>query len=447
MIGRRIVGRIVQRIVRHAQFRWFVVLLVLTLLVAGCGQSATPTPTPAVTPLPAVGVASGAGVATASGEIVPAQKADLGFPTPGRVESVMVDVGDRVGAGTVLAAQERTASEASVTGAQAALFQAQARLAELQAGPRLQEIAAAQARVDAAQARLAQLSEGARSEEIAAARAQLAAAQSALQQLYSGPRDDERIEALAALSNSEAALRQAQAAYDNVSWRNDLSSLPESRQLQEATNNYEAAQARFDALYAEPDADAVADARARVQQALTALDGLLTPGSENQIAEAEAQVRSAQAELDLLTAGARDETLASAAAAVTEAGAALQQAEAGLANVELRAPFTGTVTALHVSPGETAQAGQVALTLADMDHLRVETTDLSERDVDRVAVGKRATVFVEPLGAQIEGRVLRIAPQATVIGGDVVYAVIVELDEQLPGLRWGMSVDVTFLDK
>ena len=359
----------------------------------------------------------------------------------------MVDVGDRVEAGTVLVAQERSASEASVIGARAALFQAQAHLAEVQAGPRLQEIAAAQARVDAARARLEQLSEGARSEEIAAARATLAAAQSAQQQLYNGPREDERIDALVALSNAEAALRQAQAAYDQVSWRNDLSGLPESRQLQEATNNYEAAQARYDALYAEPDADAVADARARVQQAQATLDGLLTPGSENQIAEAEALVRSAEAELELLTEGARDESIASAAAAVSEAEAALQYAEAGLASIELRAPFTGTVTALNVSPGEITQAGQVALTLADLDHLRVETTDLSERDVDRVAVGNRATVFIEPLSSEIEGRVLRIAPQATVIGGDVVYAVVVELDQQLPGLRWGMSVDVTLLDE
>ena len=35
-----------------------------------------------------------------------------------------------------------------------------------------------------------------------------------------------------------------------------------------------------------------------------------------------------------------------------------------------------------------------------------------------------------------------IAPQATTIGGDVVYTLYVELGEQLPGLRWGMSVDV-----
>ncbi len=84
----------------------------------------------------------------------------------------------------------------------------------------------------------------------------------------------------------------------------------------------------------------------------------------------------------------------------------------------------------------------MALTLADLDHLRVETTDLSERDVARVAVGQTATVYVEGLGQDIRGRVVRIAPQATTLGGDVVYQVVIELDQQPSGLRWGMSVDV-----
>jgi HlyD family secretion protein len=52
------------------------------------------------------------------------------------------------------------------------------------------------------------------------------------------------------------------------------------------------------------------------------------------------------------------------------------------------------------------------------------------------------SVYVEALGEEIRGQVAGIAPQATTIGGDVVYTVYVELDEQLPSLRWGMSVEV-----
>ncbi len=82
------------------------------------------------------------------------------------------------------------------------------------------------------------------------------------------------------------------------------------------------------------------------------------------------------------------------------------------------------------------------LALTDLLHLQVETTDLSERDVARVALGQEALVYVEALGEEIQGQVVGIAPQATTIGGDVVYTVYVELDEQPAGLRWGMSTEV-----
>ena len=145
------------------------------------------------------------------------------------------------------------------------------------------------------------------------------------------------------------------------------------------------------------------------------------------MAEAEAQVRSAQAELDLLTAGADDGQIATAAMAVTQAEAALKRAQAALEETTLRAPFPGRSQRSTI-PGETVQPGVPVLTLADLDELRMETTDLSERDVARVAVGQPARVFVKPLNEEFPGQVVRIAPQASIIGGDVVYTVVIELD-------------------
>ena len=80
--------------------------------------------------------------------------------------------------------------------------------------------------------------------------------------------------------------------------------------------------------------------------------------------------------------------------------------------------------------------------LGDLEHLRMETSDLSERDVSEVTLGQGATVYIEALNLEVGGTVVEIAPQANTIGGDVVYTVTIELDEQPEGLRWGMSVDV-----
>lgn len=417
------------------------VLLCLALLLAACSPQVTPTPTAAATPLPPV-VSVPGGPVRATGRVLPAQVADLGFSTAGQVQTVAVTVGDVVAAGDLLLALDAAAADADVVQAQAALFRAEANLSALQEGPRSEAVAAAEARVQAAQARLVQLTTPASASEVAAARASLAAAQAALAQLSAGPRQEERIGALAVLANAEAVLRQAQSAYDQVKDRNDVGMLPQSRDLQQATNNYEAAKARYDLLFAGPQADVVAAGRAQVQQAQAALDRLLAPAGAGQIAEAEAQVDAAQAELDLLQAPARNQELAVAAVAVTEAEASLRRAEATRAGREVRAPFGGTVTALAIAAGEMAQPGQVVLTLANLSRLQVETTDLSERDAPLVAVGRPAAILVQASNEQITGWVAAIAPQFTVVGGDVVYAVTIELDEQPADLRWGMTVDV-----
>jgi multidrug resistance efflux pump len=134
---------------------------------------------------------------------------------------------------------------------------------------------------------------------------------------------------------------------------------------------------------------------------------------------------------------------------IVQAQARLEQARLGLAQIErqidaarVRAPFDGTISEVHVHVGQVALPGQTLLSIGDLVTLHAETTDLSERDVARVAVGQEATVYVEALGVEIPGRVAGIAPEATTVGGDVVYKVMVDLDEHPPGLRWGMSVEV-----
>jgi len=52
-------------------------------------------------------------------------------------------------------------------------------------------------------------------------------------------------------------------------------------------------------------------------------------------------------------------------------------------------------------------------------------------------VGQPASVPIEPLAVTLPGRVARIAAPPSTIGGDVGYAVWIDLDEQLATLRWG----------
>jgi multidrug efflux pump subunit AcrA (membrane-fusion protein) len=417
---------------------------VVLVLLAGCAgrPTAAPAPVSAVTPAATPARQPRSGAVSASGKIAPAQKAELSFPAAGRVQTVTVKEGDQVQAGVVLVTLDKAAAEAAVAQAQATLARAQANLAGLKAGPRPEELTAAQAAVDAVQAQLARVKEPARPEEIAAAEAALAAARAAQSKVQAGPDANAVAAAAAELASAQAAVRQAQAAYDQIKGNPDAGRYPQALQLEQATNALAAAQARYRQITASPSAADLAAAQAAVDQAAAALAKTKAAARPADITAAEAEVRRAQAQYDLLKAGVRPEPLAAAAADISAAEAALWRAQVDLANTELAAPFAGVVTALKVNPGEMALPGQVVLTLADLSHLRVETTDLSERDVARVAIGRPATVSVDALGAQIAGHVAAIAPQANVVAGDVVYTVVVELDNPPAGLRWGMSAEV-----
>jgi HlyD family secretion protein len=75
-------------------------------------------------------------------------EAQMSFRIPGRLEKRLVDEGDFVTAGQVLATLEKADQEIATARAMAALAQAQAQLAELEAGSRTQEIESARAELE-----------------------------------------------------------------------------------------------------------------------------------------------------------------------------------------------------------------------------------------------------------------------------------------------------------
>ena len=376
----------------------------------------------------------------ADAKVVPVQYADLSMPTSGIVDEVLVAEGGQVQAGDVIVRLQNVRQQAAVEQARAALFRAQAQMAELEAGARIEEIEAAQASVDAAKARLSQLSDPARPEEIKAAEAEVTSAQAALNALYRDPSDTAQREAKADLNAAEAKLRQARSDYNEVAWRSDIGKLPQSFALEEATTAFEAAQARFDSLFNSPDADAVAAAQARIQQAQADLDRLTTPATDAQIAEAEAEVRRNQANLDQLLAGARAEEIARVGADIADAKARLMQAESDLADTELRAPFAGTLAFLDVKNGEQVNAGTVIAQVADLTQWQIETSDLTEINIVNVAEGDPVTLTFDAINdLEIGGTVERIRPVGENQQGDIVYTVIVKPDTQDARLRWNMT--------
>lgn len=183
---------------------------------------------------------------------------------------------------------------------------------------------------------------------------------------------------------------------------------------------------------------------------------LNTPALNSSVTAAKAAVRGAQDEVDHLNYPYKEirhsgksvyvkayvEMRDQAAAQLDSLQAALDASQAILNEGTLTAPYDGTIVTINVVPGQLVQPGQVAIIIADLNHLQIETTDLSEREIMHVTIGQTATVHIKALDQGFSGKVVAIAPKATKYNGDWVFKVTIALDQQPLNLQWGMSGDI-----
>lgn len=338
---------------------------------------------------------------TASGTVVPAAEADLAFSLAGLVEAVHVAAGDQVRKGDLLAELESTPHSLELDQAERTLRELTSPAAIAAAA---QAVATAQEEAEKAQKKVVGLSYPRASEafirnlegQIELARETLALASDDYRHVaWRADDDPEKAAALVAMTRAQIDLNQLIA---NLNW-------------------YTGKPTDVDVALIQANADAANAALQEARWYLSALAGEALPenATGGQLAALEK---------------ARDDVVA---------------AEANLKATRLVAPISGTIIQVSVVPGEYAVPGEVLLVIKDVTRLRVETTDLSERDAPSVQIGQPTNVHVDALNQDVSGRVSAISPVADILGGDVVYKITVELDALPPGILAGMSVKVEFL--
>ncbi len=398
--------------------KWHAMLTVLIALsLAGCGAADQSTGQA----LPTVVLDSGEtasqaspgvsrGGVVASGFVVPGQKAQLAFSQGGEVEEVHVVVGDPVEAGQALARLAGADQfQAALSIAELAVLTAQQDLDQFQENASL---ATAQAQLELANAldelREAEYTRTVRQEGNRASQATINAARASV-----------------ILAKDE--LERAKGEYDSHSGK------PEDNPARAlALTKYAAAQRKYDSALR--NLNWYTGHPTELQQAQ--LDG--------EVALAEAQVEIAQLAWERVKDGPNADQLAVLQARLASAEDQAEAARATLDALTLKAPFAGTVSKVAITRGEWVTPGTPVLVLADLEHMRVETTDLSELDVPKIELGMAVTVIIEALNEELAGHVIEISPLADTLGGDVVYATIVELGIHPTDLRAGMSAEVRF---
>jgi multidrug efflux pump subunit AcrA (membrane-fusion protein) len=379
---------------------------------------------------------------SATGNVGVERQVSLPFGSSGEIAEVLVEEGQTVEAGDVLARLDTASLEWQIARSRASVDTAQARLEQAQKPAGDKELASAQAALDSATANYERVKEGAGAEELASAQAALDSARANYDRVKAGPTKAELAAAQAQLDSAQAAVQQAQSAYDRVKDRPFVGLLPEALNLQNATITLQQAQANYDAQADRPTRSELASANAQVAQAAAQLAALQERPTAGDLASAAAQVAQAEATLAQLQERPSPEDIAVLQAGVNEAQIVLAQTESQLEDTVIVAPFGGTVVAVDAREGEWASPGAPAIVVAFTDSLILKV-NVDEVDVAGLAEGQAAHLTFGALDdAELGGTVSFVAPSSTNVGGAVAYAVEIRFDPGDRPIRLGMTADV-----
>ncbi len=195
-----------------------------------------------------------------------------------------------------------------------------------------------------------------------------------------------------------------------------------------------------------------AEAQQRYDNAVRLLNNLQGSPSELDTTIADANVSVAEASLALaeleyekVKDGPDPDQLSVVEARISAAQANLAAAESALDNIELVAPIAGTIVDLAIKLGEQVAPGPPVVVLADFSQWAVETDDLTEIEVPDISIGQAVTVTPDALpDLELSGTVESIKDIYEEKRGDITYTARIVLDESDPRLRWGMTVVVVF---
>lgn len=396
---------------------------------------------------------------TASG-FIEAEEIDIAPELGGRVAKLLVEEGDDVQSGQLLVRLDGALLEAQIQSVQAGVGIAEAKLGQVRAGARPQQIRQAEAG-------LAQAT---------------AARDGAYQALADAKAIRENTQELAAqIASAGFKVKAAEAELTAATATKDAAVI--------AYENYQDAKDKFGRLkeklgdeYELPsDIPAPLDfhmipyqywkawigvntAQVNLERARTSLNDLLAMRDDPQDLEArvdaaaaeyeaaQAAVEQAEARLDAIQSGATQEEIAAAEAQVEQAKASLHTLLSERDKLTIRAPVGGLVLELTIHEGELAAPGATLLTIGDLDEVTL-TVYVPEDKLGTVNIGQQAGVEVDSFPSRtFEGTVVAIANQAEFTPRNVqtkeervnmVFAVDVTIPNPDHELKPGVPADAT----
>ncbi|MDJ0598724.1 MAG: efflux RND transporter periplasmic adaptor subunit [Crocosphaera sp.] len=283
----------------------------------------------------------------------------------GRINRILVQEGDLVSKGQVIMELDNSDWQAELLQTQAQLANAKARLAELEAGNRIEDIEEGKARLREAKARLSNAQAGGSVEEIAQAEAQVNAAEASAELAQQRVTRYETLEREGAISTDE---------YQEY--------VTEARS---ASAELEQAQRRLSQLE---------------KRRLTDVD------------ELQATVEREEQNLRRLQTGPRQEVIAQARANVAEAIAEVRTAEVNVSKTRIVAPISGIVGDIPAEPGDYVDQGDTLTSLTQNNSLELNLS-IPLEEASRLRLGLPVEIMDGQEKPIARGKISFISPDVT----------------------------------
>ncbi len=383
--------------------------------------------------------------ASGVGSVIPATEIGLGFSSSGTLDELLVNVGDEVQAGDVLARLQTNHTEASIasslTSAQLSVLEAQQSLDSIYADWEMQAAQALLAAEEAEQTLEALLDPNLQQAEalqaIVEAQDTLDAAQLAYDRTQLTASQANIDDAYADMLIAQQSLARAQDNFDRYADKpaDNINRAQAQSQLSAAQQKFDTAAANYNAMIGtsstQEQALAAADlavAEAQLAEAQREWERVQNGATPGEIALAQAELDTTQVDWEGIKDGPDPADIEMAEVKLANAEARLAQAEEEQVYIDLVAPMDGTVLAISTNVGESIGTGAI-ITLADLS-LPILQVYLDEMDMDKIAVGFKVEVIFDAIPDDVfTGQVIQVDPSLANVSNSQVVSALVQLDE------------------
>ena len=119
---------------------------------------------------------------------------------------------------------------------------------------------------------------------------------------------------------------------------------------------------------------------------------------------------SQQMELVMIESGGKKDEIMSAAKGLTQAEINVKKSRLTLEKTKIRAPFSGIITDVKISPQENVSSGTILFTLVNIDQIQVHAKVL-ESEIGKMKIGREADLkFSAYPGKVMKGKIMAISP-------------------------------------